>query len=52
MICFKQTQRLIRFNDSRRTTHDDVMALFDQTIKHLANAHNYALGSHRCKPQF
>jgi hypothetical protein len=28
--------RLIRFNDSPRTTHDDVMALFDRTIQHLA----------------
>jgi hypothetical protein len=28
--------RLMRFNDSPRTTHDDVMALFDRTIRHLA----------------
>jgi hypothetical protein len=43
MICFKPMQRLIRFNDSRRTTHNDVMALFDRTIQHLANVHDYAL---------
>jgi hypothetical protein len=43
MICFNPMQRLIRFNDSRRTTHDNVMALFDRTIEHLANAHCHTL---------
>ena len=35
-ICFRPMHRLIRFNDSPRTVHDDVMALFDRTIQHLA----------------
>ena len=30
-------QRLIWFNDSFRTKHDDVMSLFDRTIHHAAN---------------
>jgi hypothetical protein len=30
-------QRLILFNDSSTTSHEDVMALFDRTICHLAN---------------
>jgi len=29
-------QRLISLNDDPRTTHKDVMALFDRTISHLA----------------
>ena len=37
MICFNPRKRLIRFNDRSRTTHADVMALFDRTIQHLAN---------------
>jgi hypothetical protein len=36
IICFRPMHRLIRFNDSPRTTHDDVMALFDRTIQYLA----------------
>jgi hypothetical protein len=30
-------QRLMWFNDSPRTGHEDVMALFDRTFCHLAN---------------
>jgi len=30
-------QRLISLNDAPRTTHEDVMALFDRTISHLAD---------------
>ena len=30
-------QRLMALNDDPRTTHDDVMALFDRTISHLAS---------------
>ena len=29
-------QRLMSLNDDPRTTHEDVMALFDRTISHLA----------------
>jgi hypothetical protein len=29
-------QRLIWFNDGSRTKHEDVMALFDRTVDHLA----------------
>jgi hypothetical protein len=36
IICFRPMHRLMRFNDSPRTTHDDVIALFDRTIQHLA----------------
>jgi hypothetical protein len=36
IICFRPMHRLIRFNDSPRTTHLDVMALFDRTIQNLA----------------
>ncbi len=35
MRCFTGRQRLIWFNDSPGTTHEDVMALFDGTIDHL-----------------
>jgi hypothetical protein len=28
--------RLMSLNDDPRTTHEDVMALFDRTISHLA----------------
>ena len=35
MRCFTARQRLIWFNDSPRTKHEDVMALFDRTIDHL-----------------
>ena len=31
-------QRLMSLNDASYTTHDDVMALFDRTINHLASA--------------
>ena len=30
-------KRLMSLNDDRRTTHQDVMALFDRTISHLAS---------------
>ena len=30
-------QRLMSLNDDPRTTHEDVMALFDRTISHLAS---------------
>ena len=30
-------QRLMSLNDDTRTTHEDVMALFDRTIIHLTN---------------
>jgi hypothetical protein len=30
-------QRLISLNDARCTTHEDVIALFDRTISHLAS---------------
>jgi len=30
-------QRLMYFNDDERTTHSDVVALYDRTIEHLAS---------------
>ena len=30
-------KRLMSLNDDRRTTHEDVMALYDRTISHLAS---------------
>jgi hypothetical protein len=30
-------QRLMALNDDPRTTHEDVMALFDRTVSHLAS---------------
>ena len=35
-IPFMPMQRLMRFNDNPRTTHADVMALFDRTIQNLS----------------
>jgi hypothetical protein len=35
MICIAPRQRLMAFNDSPRTRHDDVMGLFDRAILHL-----------------
>ena len=42
-ICFGPRQRLMRFNDDPRKMHDDVMALFDRTVQHLASAHCYII---------
>jgi hypothetical protein len=36
MIFITSRQRLILFNDLRCTQHEDVLALFDRTIEHLA----------------
>ena len=36
LIRFVASQRLMWFNDDSRTSHEDVMALFDRTISHLA----------------
>jgi hypothetical protein len=36
MRCFTALQRLIWFNDSWRTKHEDVIALFDRAIDHLS----------------
>ena len=36
LIRFVARQRLMWFNDDSRTSHQDVMALFDRTISHLA----------------
>jgi hypothetical protein len=41
MIYVRSPKRLIRFDDSPRTTHHDVIVLFDRTIRHLSNAHGY-----------
>ncbi len=37
MKFFTARQRLMWFNDDPRTTHDDVMLLFERTIDHLAS---------------
>jgi len=37
LIGFVARQRLMWFNDDSRTSHEDVMALFDRTISHQAS---------------
>jgi hypothetical protein len=37
LIRFGARQRLMWFNDDSRTSHEDVMALFDRTISHLVS---------------
>jgi hypothetical protein len=37
LIRFVARQRLMWFNDDSRTSHEDVIALFDRTISHLAS---------------
>jgi hypothetical protein len=37
LIRFVARQRLMWFNDDTRTSHEDVIALFDRTISHLAS---------------
>jgi hypothetical protein len=37
MRCFTARQRLIWFNDSWRTKHEDVIALFDRAIDHQSS---------------